>query len=188
MRKIDTIVDQLQATELTREYKPDNIYWCFVDDINTITGIFGFSLPVKDLSDNLGRYICIGKINEEAYNVLYGCLHSKGAVCYLNNEEGEFEYYRLVVSSPTDMSKTTGKLNITINCLDEHDNLAELESIEVINNKLPTVDRKPNRCKINQLNDYEYSIEFLAKGEYSLKVIGYHRGNKLKCYIQCNNS
>jgi hypothetical protein len=188
MFKIDTISDQLQSTEKEVVYNADNIYWCFIDDHNTIHGIFGFKIPVSGLSDNLGKPVCIGKLNESAYRILHSCLYSKGAVCYLEKENEEFKYYRLVVTTSDDIENCKGKIDINVKCLDEDDQPVAMTSIKVINNKLPQSGGRPKRCKITEKDENNYTIEFLGKGDYSLKVIAYHGDNKLKCYIQCNNS
>ena len=185
MDRIDTLTDQLQSND-DPVYNPNNIYWCFIDDKNRIGGMFGFLLPVHGLSEEMGKPVNIGKLNEIAYTAIHNCMHSKGSVCYLDVENEEIHYYRLVVDLDQDPEAISGDLLIGIYCLDEDDNKQELDSIEVVNSKLPTKDRKPRKCKIDLIENTA-NITFSDKGEYSLKIIGYYKGTKLKCYIQCKH-
>ena len=175
------IVDTLDQQQIGDDcfWNASNDYWVGKSEKNQILAIYGIPARIEGLSQNGENLENIGYVREEAYNMIKKCILSKGAACYIDVEEGEIHFHRLVVYVD---KKSDDEYHVNIRCIDDTE--ADLEVCDI---KFEKSKKYKERLKYNiePLNTNEYILKLQATGEYKFKITGYVNGNKLKCYLTC---
>lgn len=121
---------------ITEIYIPTKSWYAFVDGTNRVVRTLGSMFPITGLtcSDNDSlRVVDLGNINEEAWNVLNKIVNVPYYDGILDENKGELIYYKLKArlrltgeEDLPDIKKVdgkyftdSGKITITIECLDE---------------------------------------------------------------------
>lgn len=191
MMKIDSL-EHLQVED-SIDWSSDNDNWVYMTD-NRLISMTSIPARVKNLKYNNQEMVNLGYVNEEAYTMMKKCMLSKGAVCYLDIENEEMSYARLVVNINADsLDSVSEKINVSITCEGEQGELYELHDIKFDKSKhfkkrLKYKIHKEHTTQINDKYIYNFGVHLMDINAYSFKITAMYNDVRLKCYLNCTRS
>lgn len=185
--KIDTLDQQQIVYE--EQWNPSNDHWVKIDDKNRIKLIFTIPARVEDFKYGDDILKNIGYVNREAFVFIKKCILSKGAACYIDIENEEIHFHRLILTTDfNDLENTPSEFLLNVDCLDSDENYIPVDDVKIEKSKKF---KKRSRYKVTPVRD-ESKGSFIMRlddqGEYDFKITATVRGDKLKCYLNCHRS
>ena len=180
--KIDTL-DQ-QQIEYEEQWNASNDHWVFIDETKRLQLVFTIPARVKDFKYGDLPLMNIGHVNQEAYSIMKKCILSKGAACYVDIDEQEIHYHRLIITTDyMDNQNAPSEFVLNIDCIDDLDEKLVIDNLKVEKSKRF---KKRLRFKKTDVGDNTYIIRLDDPGDYNFRISGNVKGDKLKCYLNCH--
>lgn len=182
--KIDTL-EQHQVS-FDEEWNADNDHWILRNDDNRVLLIFTIPARVSEFEYDGSKLENIGYVNNEAFVIIKKCILSKGAVCYIDTEEGELHYHRIVITTDyTDSNNIPSEFLLNIDCVDDKNQHVDITDIKVEKSKKF---KQKLRFRKTSVDKNSYIMKLDDTGDYDFKITGTVKGDKLKCYLNCHRS
>lgn len=190
--KIDSL-DQV-CVDGDVDWSADNDNWVNLTENNRLVSMMSIPARIKNLKYNNHNMINLGYLNQSAYNIMKKCMLAKGAACYIDTQEQELSYARLVIHINTDnLESAPEHMIVNISCEGLDGELHELRDIKFERSKqfkkrLKFNTNSKHTTNINNKFIYNYNIHLMDTETYNFKISAMYNDVKLKCYLNCSRS
>lgn len=181
------------------EYYEDNIYWVFVDPTrnNLVLGLFGFLFPIQEIKPPHPalQAHCLGKITEDAYQVLKMSTAETSIISFLDVENEEIHFYRLFfeILDDTYVNENSGHfisldniIRLRVKLVDDSERVSDLtSSISIKNMKSRDTEKKKSEMTITcgeKSDKFEIEVDNDSIIEIALESEGLHN-IRFKCDV-----